>query len=373
MKRILLVVAAIAAVATAAVWFAAEESYVTTVKTRVGTGLNVSTHGSQNYGLVFGQEERFGSMFIEINAKAKADTNLTGINYTIGCNNGPNIFAPVGNPQPQLVGSSICPNLTISPFGAQKLVVCDEPVPAPCLSSQQQLIQWTFVAPDCEGAAQKKDNPKVVNCSQDQNYALSGEVFVDVTGYQGSTKEFVCNKKTNTFFNGLNNTGIACTVGGDPQGPNQDELVDCDGIASRFSGCSAANVELKTGSPLTSWPTSPGFQGQEGIDIFDRDNSNSWTSGDDIHLEDEDGPCTTGNRGSGVHDFNDTFQDCLVLDLNNDLHSKDGLPVDCDLESGTFCTGTLVSDLKFFDSNGNGVYNNGEDIVRDFNGDGIFN
>ena len=40
-------------------------------------------------------------------------------------------------------------------------------------------------------AAQKKDNPKVVNCSQDQNYALSGEVFVDVDGYQGSTKEFI--------------------------------------------------------------------------------------------------------------------------------------------------------------------------------------
>ncbi len=218
MKRILLVVAAIAAVATAAVWFAAEESYVTTVKTRVGTGLNVSTHGSQNYGLVFGQEERFGSMFIQINDKAKADTNLTGINYTIGCNDGPTLVVIGGANAGKQIGGSICDNLTISPFGTQKLVVCDEPVPAPCESSQVQLIQWKFVAPDCEGAAQKKpDDAKRVNCSQDQNYALSGEVFVDVDGYQGSTKEFVCNKKTNTFFNGLLDTGIPCVVGGAPQ------------------------------------------------------------------------------------------------------------------------------------------------------------
>ena len=232
MKRILLVVAAVAAVATAAVWFAAEESYVTTVKTRVGTGLNVSTHGSQNYGLVFGQEERIGSMNIEINAKAKADRNLTGVQYTIACNDGPQIIQIPGGKK---IGGSICPNLTISPFGPQKLVVClvagatltagldildpINGVVPPC-TTQSQLIQWTFVAPDCQGAAQKKpDAAKRVNCSQDRNYALSGEVSVDVTGYQGSIKEFVCNKKTNTFFNGLVDTGIPCTVGGDPQGP----------------------------------------------------------------------------------------------------------------------------------------------------------
>ena len=219
MKKILLVVAAIAAVATAAVWFAAEESYVTTVKARVGTGLNVSTHGSQNYGLVFGQEERFGSMAIRINDKAKASSNLTGINYVIGCNNGPDIFAPVGNPVPQLVGSTICPNLTVSPSGTQKLVVCESiGLPTDC-GTQSQLIQWVFVAPDCEGAAQKKVNPKTVPCTQDANWDLTGDVFVDVTGYQGSIKELVCNKKTNTFFNLVTgvDTGFACVVGGDPE------------------------------------------------------------------------------------------------------------------------------------------------------------
>ena len=205
MKRILLVVAAIAAVATAAVWFAAEESYVTTVKTTVGTGLNVSTHGSQNYGLVFGQEERVGSMNIEINTKAKADRNLTGVQYNVACNDG----ATGSN------ASSICPNLVITPDGLQKLQTCDSlGLPADC-GTQSQLIQWVFVAPDCEDAAQKKDNPKTVPCSQDKNWALSGEVSIDVDGYQGSLKEFVCNKKTNTFFNLVTgvDTGIACLLG----------------------------------------------------------------------------------------------------------------------------------------------------------------
>ena len=227
-----------AALATTAVWFAAQESYVTTVKATVGTSLNVSSHGSQNYGLVFGQEERFGSMFVQINDKAKANSNLTGVNYRIGCNDGPTIRDD--NDPPGQIGGSICPNLTISPFGPQKLEVCDTTCGTVCgtpTCTQEQLIQWTFVAPDCEGAAQKKpDNVKTVNCSQDQNYLLQGEVSIDVTGYQGDTKEEVCDKKTGFFVNGL--TGevilvpnpaydfltndvpafipVPCTVGGDP-------------------------------------------------------------------------------------------------------------------------------------------------------------
>ncbi len=105
MKRILLVTAAIAAVATAAVWFAAEESYVTVVKARVGTSLRVSSHGSQNYGLVFGQEVRFGSMDVAINQKAKDDGNLTGVNFSVVCND--QRFGPNDN------ASTICQFLTI--------------------------------------------------------------------------------------------------------------------------------------------------------------------------------------------------------------------------------------------------------------------
>ena len=206
MKRILLVLAAIGALATTAVWFAAQESYVTTVTAKVGTSLNVSAHGSQNYGLVFGQEERIGSMLVEINTKAKADRNLTGVQFDVDCNDGPS----------GTFSSTICPNLTISPFGAQKLVTCaSQNLPLGC-GTQSQLIQWTFVAPDCEGAAQKKPaDVKTVGCSQDQNWTLSGAVSIDVNGYQGDIKELVCNKKTNTFVNLITgvDTGIACQIG----------------------------------------------------------------------------------------------------------------------------------------------------------------
>ncbi len=223
MKRILLIVAAVAAVATAAVWFAAQESYVTSVKATVGTGLNVTSHGSQNYGLVFGQEVRRGSMNVEINAKAKADRNLTGVNYRIDCNDlsfwdAADVFRPDPN--------SICPNLTISPFGAQKLCVLHPdgaPVdnlcgPGPTGFRQSDLIQWTFVAPDCEGAAQKKPAGTVtVPCSQDKNWALEGSVFIDVTGYQGFSTEAICNKKGDILVDGQ--TGEPKLV--------DDEVVPC--------------------------------------------------------------------------------------------------------------------------------------------------
>ena len=205
MKRIVLVVAAIAAIATTAVWFAAEESYVTTVDATIGTSLNVSSHGSQNYGLVFGQEERVGSMSVEINSKAKLDSNLTSVTFDVACNDGASGAA----------ASSICPNLTISPLGSHLLETCDsQGLPTGC-GSQVVDIEWTFVAPDCEGAAQKKVNPKTVGCDQDNNWQLSGEVSIDVTGRTGSVKELVCNKKTDTFFNlttGVD-TGISCQLG----------------------------------------------------------------------------------------------------------------------------------------------------------------
>ena len=205
MKRIVLVVAAIAAIATTAVWFAAEESYVTTVDATIGTSLNVSSHGSQNYGLVFGQEERRGSMSVEINSKAKLDSNLATVRFDIACNDGASGAA----------ASSICPNLTISPLGGATLTTCVSLDLAPGCGTQELDIQWRFVAPDCEGAAQKKVNPKTVGCDQDNNWTLSGEVSIDVTGRTGSFKELVCNKKTDTFFNLSTgeDTGITCQLG----------------------------------------------------------------------------------------------------------------------------------------------------------------
>ena len=48
---------------------------------------------------------------------------------------------------------------------------------------------------------------------------LTGEISVDVTVYQGDVKEFVCNRKTDAFFNLStgNDTSYPCVVGVAPQ------------------------------------------------------------------------------------------------------------------------------------------------------------
>ena len=220
MKRILLVITAIAAVATAAAWFAAQESYVTTVTANIGTSLNVSSHGSQNYGLLFGQEVRRGSMNVRINDKAAADSNLTSVDYQVGCNDG-----PAGE-----FSGSICPNLTVGicfpddfcseNFGTFRLKVG-------VFQRVEQTIGWTFVAPDCVDAAQKKDNPKTVNCSQDQNYTLSGQIFIDVVNRGISLiKDQICDKKTGVFVSAT--TGLPFLV--------FDQEVECE-LGDVFNPC----------------------------------------------------------------------------------------------------------------------------------------
>jgi hypothetical protein len=62
--------------------------------------------------------------------------------------------------------------------------------------------------------------------------------------------------------------------------------------------------------------------------------------------------------------------DCKVLDIDASL--TDGQPVDCDFEFGAFCPPGLPDNVKFHDANGDAVYNNGEDIVLDLNGSGVF-
>ncbi|MCH8161130.1 MAG: hypothetical protein IIB88_04470 [Chloroflexi bacterium] len=189
MKRILLVLAAIAAVGTTAVWFAAQESYVTTVSATIGTSLDVTAHGTQNYGLLFGQETRSGAMLVRINPKAKADSNLIGVDYTVGCNDG-----PTGTN-----ASSICPFIDSDDFGFNKLDVG---------IVQSQDINWIFTAPDCLQSAQKKTNPITVPCSQDKNWFLSGQIYIDVIGYQGYVKQEICDKKTGLWVSGTSGVPI---------------------------------------------------------------------------------------------------------------------------------------------------------------------
>jgi hypothetical protein len=148
--------------------------------------------------------------------------------------------------------------------------------------------------------------------------------------------------------------------------PVPEPIIDADGTVSRFDGVPGA-VEVAVGDNLTSWPT--GFW-NEGIDMFDTDQSGSWTPGDDIHVED-----AATHPGAIRDGWHDDFLDPLVLDLDNSLDTTPGKEqVDVDLETGSTFTPWAVLDptLAFFDSNGNGFWTDGEDIVLDLNQNGIF-
>jgi hypothetical protein len=147
--------------------------------------------------------------------------------------------------------------------------------------------------------------------------------------------------------------------------PLIDRIIDLDGIATADVG-GPGDQQVTPGAALTSWPTGGG---SEGIDMFDNDGNAAWTfgaAGDDLHLEDPAGACETAIR-DGVHNLG---ADCKVLDIDGSL--TDGQPVNCDFEVGAFCPPGLPDNVKFHDANGDAVYNNGEDIVLDVNGNGVF-
>jgi hypothetical protein len=190
-----------------------------------------------------------------------------------------------------------------------------------------------------------------------------------------------------------------------------DILIDCDGIATAMADCPNSQ-EVVPNDMLTPWPTgipsSPILAA--GIDWFDRDNSKTWTSVDDLHSEALD-TCPTAN-GANVRNGQHDSGDCPILDLDGNLGTfRHLLPpppapgmtpaysvdiVDCDLETGNnpafainpifgfplpppSCQDTRPNvQLTFFDLPDpitgvpDGFWNDGEDIVLDFNGNLIF-
>jgi hypothetical protein len=153
-----------------------------------------------------------------------------------------------------------------------------------------------------------------------------------------------------------------------------DKCIDADGTATAGRGDFGVDGEVMAGDSLSSWPTG-GWN--EGLDWFDNDDSCTWTLGDDLHVEDPD--THPGALRDGKHDDNIDNFDPLVLDLDGNL--ADGQGVDVDLETGTvnpngfsdsLCDGPDPL-LKFKDTSTNTYWDNGEDIVLDVNGDGIFN
>lgn len=187
-----------------------------------------------------------------------------------------------------------------------------------------------------------------------------------------------------------------------------DILLDCDGTNTTpppaSDGCSTSQ-EVTPGSTLTPFPTgvptiASGIPAG-GLDWFDRDNSKTWTPGDDLHSE-ALATCPTANVGmprNGIHDSGD----CPILDLDGNLglfiHPGSGFTadvVDCDLETGGSPSGFAnplfgfpipppsCQDIQptvlitFFDLPGpggappDGFWNDGEDIILDVNGNLIF-
>ena len=146
--------------------------------------------------------------------------------------------------------------------------------------------------------------------------------------------------------------------------PESDKFVDVDGMISPYSGL-PAGINVAVGDTLTGWPSATIYT--EGLDWFDNDVTCTWTSGDDLHLE-RTKSCATG-IGDGIHQLG---LDCVVLDLDASFY--DLQQVDVDLETGTTFTGCPGPDplLMFYDADGNGFYDNGEDIVLDVNANGVF-
>lgn len=155
-----------------------------------------------------------------------------------------------------------------------------------------------------------------------------------------------------------------------------DRIIDADGTASATDGMPAAqDAGLVPGAALSSFPaagTPP-----SGLDWFDNDGDGQWTwgaTGDDLHSED---PSTCpGALRNGVHDLG---LDCKVLDWDGSLFT--GQQVDCDLEvnfpftephlSNGGCPST-INNIRFHDADGDGGWDDGEDIVLDVNGNGIY-
>jgi len=152
-----------------------------------------------------------------------------------------------------------------------------------------------------------------------------------------------------------------------------EPVIDADGIDTPGHGGAAA-VDTPCGATLSDFPAAVQ---DAGLDWFDNDHDGQWTfgpDGDDLHSEDTT-TCPTANR-NGVHDLG---QDCKIIDLDASLFS--GQQVDCDLEVNVpftpphiFSGGcpSSLNNIRWYDANGDGGWDSGEDIILDANGNGTF-
>jgi hypothetical protein len=155
--------------------------------------------------------------------------------------------------------------------------------------------------------------------------------------------------------------------------PGTDLIIDADGTATPTAGLTSQ--EVAPGDALASFPVTGATTA--GLDWFDNDANGFWTfgpGGDDLHSE-ATGVCPTAIR-NGVHDLG---LDCKILDIDSSLF--DGQGVDCDLEvnspftephlSNGGCPSSL-NNIRYFDADADGSWDDGEDIVLDVDGNGVF-
>jgi hypothetical protein len=144
-------------------------------------------------------------------------------------------------------------------------------------------------------------------------------------------------------------TGCAAAV--------SDVCIDGDGIASPLPG----SFEVQVGDPLRPFPDN--LTTLTGLDLFDRAPLGVLTQDDDLHAEDP-ALCPTAIRNA-VHDLG---LDCKVLDINGDLANGEFVTADCEFGG---CSGPPFF-LKFHDADGDGDWDQGEDLVADNNNNGVF-
>ena len=143
-----------------------------------------------------------------------------------------------------------------------------------------------------------------------------------------------------------------------------DFCVDGDGIASPLRG----TFSVTAGTVLSTYPSiGTPLTGLDGFNIPGGVWSNVLS---DLHSEDP--ASCPGALRNGVHDLG---VDCKVLDLDASLANLQ--LVECDIETGGPISGICppfggVLSIKYFDENGDGSYDLGEDIIQDVNGNGVF-
>jgi len=262
-------------------------------------------------------------------------------------------------------------------------VDCD----AGTLSDGESAGFWAVVQTDINPGQGKKSEPKREYTSCGIHDVNSGATLSGVLA-DGTEVEFSTPSVSVEVFDyadlsgdcdgdGFTDGDEKNVYGTDPFDPNDqptcdgintvDVCVDGDGTATANAG----TFQVIWGDPLTSWPT--GFD-NEGIDMFDTDGSCTWTAGDDLHVEGSAYPTALRNA---IHDDytaadGTVFLDPLILDL--DLSLTNQTQVDIDLETGSTFTGCLGVDplLKFHNANGMTNWDDGEDIILDVNGNGVF-